>query len=202
MVFYVSSNDSLAYKQFLNGGWTDSRNSSPQIYFNDISQFIAAAHSRHLSVAIRASKTSFNAFVIYQSTHGYLTLPNGSLAYGPPLKYTPSIGVSGVEVSLVPIVEIGTPPSSTPSVFAIATPTQMSSAKADLHTIWTWRNISSKLSASRRTTDLQFDAPFTFDSSNNYALFAAKYKNGSHSDKALSTYLGDDYNDADLISCG
>ena len=131
-----------------------------------------------MSVAIETGKTFFNALLIYESTEDHITLLNGSLAYGPPLSQS----------ALFPMLDPPAPTeSSTPPVFALATPTQTASAMPDEWMVWTWRDISGKLQASHlETNHLQFAAPFSFDSKGN-ALFAAKYANGSYSNEALST---------------
>ena len=70
-------NNSLACVQFIQGNWVGANAALP--YFGDISRFVAAADSRHLSVSIvNETATSLDVALLFESKDG-VTLLNGNI---------------------------------------------------------------------------------------------------------------------------
>ena len=67
-VFYVSTNDTLACRNFGSGAWTDSRLENDSFSFPDVSTYTVAAKSRHLAVGAIVTNHSTNVFLLYESS--------------------------------------------------------------------------------------------------------------------------------------
>ena len=75
VAFYVSANNILACAQFSDGAWSGSQDPS----FWNISQFIVAPRSRHLSVSVASGKPVSNILLVYESINDEIAVLNGSL---------------------------------------------------------------------------------------------------------------------------
>ena len=154
-------NNSLACVQINDGAWG---NSNPE--FANISQFTAAATSRHLAVTVNPEATSFNTSLVYESIDENITFLEGSLTV---------LTSSGGFTFDAPNTTAGLVSAPTTATLAVPEP------------VWTWKNSTAKLQASRQNNSLPFAAPFTssFAGGSTETLFTAKYTNGSYSDEAL-----------------